>query len=280
MKKQKVWLVTGAGTGMGFEIVKAALKAGDNVVAAVRSDPEKTADELKDDKLFVVAMDVTRVDEVKKAVDKAIAKFGRLDVVVNNAGFGFVGAIEEISNEETKRQYDTNVFGVLNVIRAVLPQLRGQRSGHIINITSYFGYDALPTYGLYGSTKYAVEGISQGLALELAAFGIKVTALAPGLFRTKFLQSGSYAKPATMIKDYDNTVVGQMRSLPEQLHGSQAGDPEKLAKVVVELANLDNPPLHLPVGKDALEMFRKGVAKTSQEVEKWAGKLTPTEITN
>ena len=280
MKKQKVWLVTGAGKGMGLEIVKAALNAGDNVVAAVRSDPDEILSEMTDDKMYVVGMDVTNVDQVNKAIEKAIAKFGRLDVVVNNAGFGIVGAVEEISNEETKRQYDTNVFGVLNVIRAVLPQLRQQKSGHIINISSYFGYDALPTYVLYGSTKYAVEGISQGLALEVAAFGIKVTAVAPGLFRTKFFASGSYAKPARIIKDYDNTVVGQMRNLPEQLHGTQAGDPEKLGQVIVELANLENPPLHLPVGKDALEMFRNGVAKTSQEVEQWAGKLTPTEITN
>ncbi len=279
MKKEKVWLVTGASKGFGFEITKAILESGDKVIATVRKDPEKLMSSLNNNpNLLVVEMDVTDQKQVDEAVAKGLARFKRLDVVVNNAGFGILGAIEEISNEEAKKQYDTNVFGVLNVIRASLPQMRKQKSGHIINFSSLFGYDTIPGYALYGTTKFAVEGISNGLAKEVAAFGIKVTALAPGLFRTNFLDAGSYIKAKNNIKDYDNTIVGEMKSSPEQLHGNQAGAPAKLGKVVVELGNLDNPPLHLPVGLDSLASFRKGFAETSRDIEDWVGKFTATEV--
>ena len=159
--------MTGASKGFGYEIVKAILASGDKVVATVRKAPEKGKEIFSGDQnVLVVEMDVTVPKQVEAAVAKAIAQFGGLDVVVNNAGFGFVGAIEEISDEEVKKQFDTNVFGVLNVLRAVLPQMRKQRSGHIINFTSLFGYDAIPGWALYGSTKFALEGLSKGLALN------------------------------------------------------------------------------------------------------------------
>ena len=279
MAIEKIWFITGASKGFGLEITKAALASGDKVVATARKDPDKLAATFNNNpNLLVVEMDVTNQNQVEVAVNKAISKFNRLDVVVNNAGFGIIGGIEEISNEEAKKQYDTNVFGVLNVIRATLPYLRKQKSGHIINFSSLFGYDTIPGYALYGSTKFAIEGISAGLSKELAPFGIKVTALAPGLFRTQFLDAGSYLTAANSIKDYDKTMVGQMRSSPEQLHGNQAGDPTKLAKVVVELAAVDNPPHHLPVGLDSLSAYRTSVAATSREIEDWAGKFTATEI--
>ena len=280
MGNQKVWFVTGASKGFGFEITKAALEAGNKVVATVRSNPDKLTAEFKNDNLLAVTMDVTNEDQVKKAVEAAIAKFGRLDVVVNNAGYGIIAAIEEASNEETKKQYDTNVFGVLNVVRAVVPYLRKQHSGHIINFSSLFGYGAIPVYALYGSTKFAIEGLSEGLAIELEPFGIKVTALAPGLFRTKFLEGGQYVTSSKTIPEYDNTPVGQMKKTPEQLHGNQEGDPAKLAKVIVELSNEKNPPLHLPVGNDSLEAYRSNMAKTTAEIEKWAGKFSSTKATN
>jgi NAD(P)-dependent dehydrogenase (short-subunit alcohol dehydrogenase family) len=280
MGNQKVWFVTGASKGFGLEIARAALNAGNKVVATVRSNPEKLNAELMNDNLFVVTMDVTNEDQVKKAVEDSIAKFGRLDVVVNNAGYGIIAAIEEASNAEVKKQYDTNVFGVLNVVRAVLPYMRKQRSGHIINFSSLFGYGAIPVYALYGSTKFAIEGISEGLAIELEPFGIKVTALAPGLFRTKFLEGGQYVTAAKTISDYDNTMVGQMKSSPGQLQGNQEGDPAKLARVLVELANVQNPPLHLPVGEDSLAAYRSNVAKTTAEIEQWAGKFSPTKASN
>lgn len=278
--KQKVWFVTGASKGFGREIVKAVLASGDKVVATVRSNAVALKNELGNPAdLLVVTMDVVKEAEVKQAVQEALERFGRLDVVVNNAGFGIVAAIEEASDEEVRRQYDTNVFGLLNVVRVTLPYLREKKAGHIINISSLFGYGALPAWALYGSTKYAVEGISEGLALELAPFNIKVTSLAPGLFRTQFLNSQSYSQAAAAIPDYNDTMVGRMKSVPDSLHGNQPGDPSKLAKVVVELAAVENPPVHLPVGKDSLQAYRTNSAKVNAEIEAWAGKFTPTEVT-
>ncbi|ACU60176.1 SDR family NAD(P)-dependent oxidoreductase [Chitinophaga pinensis] len=277
--EQKIWFVTGASKGFGLEIVKAVLAAGDKVVATVRGNVEQLEAALGNvPELLVVNMDVVNEQEVQQAVGTAITRFGRLDVVVNNAGFGIVAAIEEASDEETRKQYDTNVFGLLNVVRAVLPHLRRHRSGHIINFSSLFGYGAIPGFALYGSTKFAVEGISEGLALELAPFNIKVTSLAPGLFRTQFLSTGSHVYATNPIADYESTAVGQMKSLPASLHGNQSGDPAKLAKVVVELAGVENPPVHLPVGKDALEIYRSGRAKTDEEINAWVGKFSATEI--
>ena len=279
MKGKKVWLVTGASSGFGYEITKSVLESGDQIVATVLKDPEKLANEFGNNpNLLVVVMDVTNEVQVALDVEKAISKFGRLDVVVNNAGFGILGAIEEISNQEAKKQYDTNVFGVLNVIRAVLPQMRKQKSGHIINFSSLFGYDTVPAYALYGTTKFAVEGISNGLAKEVDAFGIKVTALAPGLFRTQFLSTGAYLTAAKHITEYDNTIVGELKNSAGKLHGNQAGDPSKLGKVVVALAAVENPPLHLPVGLDSLQNYRQSAETTGKEIEQWAGKFPATEV--
>ncbi|SEO93159.1 oxidoreductase [Mucilaginibacter sp. OK283] len=277
--KQKIWLVTGAGKGFGLEIVKTVLSAGDKVIATVRNDAAGLQAALGNPAdLLVVNLDVTNEAEVQRGVGEGLAKFGQIDVLVNNAGFGIVGAIEEASAEEVRRQYDTNVFGVLNLVRAVLPGMRERKAGHIINISSLFGYGALAGWALYGSTKYAVEGLSEGLALELAPFNIKVTALAPGLFRAQFLNSQSYSLTKESIADYQATVVGQMKAVPEALHGNQPGDPAKLAQVILELANTENPPLHLPVGQDSLQTYRTNRDKVSQEIEAWAGKFKPTEI--
>ena len=173
MKTQKVWFITGASKGIGFEIAKAALQAGQKVVATVRRNADGLRSALADNQLLeVVTLDVTNEADVAAGIRKAIERFGRIDVVVNNAGYGLLAATEEASDAEVRKQYDTNVFGMLNVIRAVLPHLRGQRSGHIINISSLFGYlAAIPGFGIYGSTKYAVEGISEGLALEVKLLG-------------------------------------------------------------------------------------------------------------
>jgi NAD(P)-dependent dehydrogenase (short-subunit alcohol dehydrogenase family) len=267
---QKTWFITGASKGFGFEIARAALVMGDRVVAAVRGEPGKVAAALGDDPgLLVVSMDVTKESEVQAAAGQAIAHFGRLDIVVNNAGYGIVGGIEEISDAEAKRQYDTNVFGVLNVIRAVLPILRKQRSGHIINVSSLFAFDAIPGWALYGSTKFAVEGISQGLAKELEPFGIKVTAIEPGLFTTEFTARGSYVVAAKPIVDYAATMVGAMRAGTDAYHGTQPGDPKKLAQVVAALGHTETPPLHLPIGTDSVDMYRSQAAQLAKDVEAW-----------
>jgi NAD(P)-dependent dehydrogenase (short-subunit alcohol dehydrogenase family) len=267
---KKVWFITGASRGFGLEIAKAALAAGDKVAATVRSKPEQLAAHLQNHPdLLVVILDVAKEEQAKAAVSEAIAHFGKIDILVNNAGYGMVAAVEEASDAETRKQYDTNVFGLLNVTRAVLPYLRKQRSGHVINVSSLFGYGAIPGWGLYGSTKYAVEGLSEGLAVELAPLGIHVTAVAPGLFSTDFLSPDSYTTARNIIDDYAATV-GPMRNGADKLHGAQPGDPAKLAQVILRLVNTENPPVHLPIGKDAVGMYREMAAKTGQEVEIWA----------
>lgn len=277
MKTQKVWFITGASRGFGLEIARAALAAGDRVVATVRSHPTQLATTLHNHPdLYVVQMDVTQEDQVQAAVEQGIARSGRIDVLVNNAGFGMITAIEEATDAEVRKQYDTNVFGLLNVTRAVLPYLRQQKSGRVINISSLFGYDAVPGWGLYGSTKFAVEGLSKGLAVELAPLGIHVTAVAPGLFTTDFLSTESYVAAKTIIDDYQATV-GRMRSGTDALHGHQPGDPKKFAQVILQLANAERPPLHLPVGKDAVTMYQNNATKMAQEIEAWLPVCTSTD---
>jgi len=266
MSVQKVIMITGASKGFGFEMVKAFLANGDKVIATVRSGADALLTAFNNPGLTVVTMDVTNENTVKEAVAQGLAHFGRIDVLINNAGYGMLAAVEEASDAEVKRQFDTNVFGLLNVTRAVLPHMRAQRSGHIINISSLFGYDAIAGWAVYGATKFAVEGLSKGLSQELAPLGISVTALAPGLFSTDFLGKGSYQESALHIDDYKDTV-GQVRAVPDQLHGNQPGDPLKLASVVVKIAHNANPPLHLPVGTDAVEMYRNNVSKMSAEIE-------------
>lgn len=277
MKTQKVWFITGASRGFGLEVTRAALAASNQVVATVRSQPTQLAAVLDNHPdLYVVQMDVTQEEQVQKAVQQGIARFGRVDVLVNNAGYGMVTAIEEATDAEVRKQYDTNVFGLLNVTRAVLPYLRQQKSGHIINISSLFGYDAVPGWGLYGSTKFAVEGISKGLAVELAPLGIHVTTVAPGLFTTDFLSTESYVAGKTIIADYRETV-GRMRNGANALHGNQPGDPKKFAQVILQLANTDHPPLHLPVGKDAVSFYQNNAAKMAQDIEAWLTVATSTD---
>ena len=277
MKMQKVWFITGASRGFGLEIAKAALAAGDQVVATVRSNPAQLAAVLDNHpNLYVVPMDVTQEDQVQAAVQQSIARFDRIDVLVNNAGYGMITAIEEATDAEVRKQYDTNVFGLLNVTRAVLPYLRQQKSGHVINISSLFGYDVVPGWGLYGSTKFAVEGLSKGLAVELAPLGIHVTTVAPGLFTTDFLSTDSYVAAKTIIDDYQATV-GRMRSGADALHGNQPGDPKKFAQVMIQLANTEQPPLHLPVGKDAVDFYQNNAAKMAQEIGAWLPVSTSTD---
>jgi len=280
MKNQKVLFVTGAAKGFGFEIAKAALEAGDKVVATVRSKPEILAAALnKHANLLIVVMDVNNEDQIKEAVSESILVFGKIDVLVNNAGFGIISAIEEATDLEVKRQYETNVFGLLNVTRAILPYMRKERSGHIINFSSVFGFDAIPGWALYGSTKFAVEGLSKGLAAELAPFGIKVTAVEPGIFRTEFLSAESYVVSENVIDDYKETT-GLVRTRASELHGSQPGDPKKLAKVIVDLAHSENPPVQLPIGKDSVNMFYQSVEKTKKDIEQWIDVSSSTDFSD
>jgi NAD(P)-dependent dehydrogenase (short-subunit alcohol dehydrogenase family) len=269
MKTQKVWFITGASKGFGLEIAKSALEAGDKVVATVRSKPELLAATLNNNPdLLITIMDVSNETQVKAAAAQAIEKFGQIDVLVNNAGYGLLSGVEEATDAEVRKQYDTNVFGLLNVTRAILPQMRKQRSGHVINVSSVFGFGSMGGWGVYGSTKFAVEGITEALALEVASLGIKVTAVEPGLFSTDFLDNSSLIQSANAIDDYKDTV-GAMRSGVVGLHGNQPGDPAKLGQAFIKLVNAENPPVHLPLGTDTVAFYRAKTDKLEQEIKDW-----------
>jgi NAD(P)-dependent dehydrogenase (short-subunit alcohol dehydrogenase family) len=277
MKTQKTWFVTGASRGFGMDITRAALSSGDKVVATVRTKPGQLAEEFSNNPdLLVVTMDVTSQSQVQQAVEQAIAHFGAIDVLVNNAGYGLLSAIEEASDEEVKQNYEVNVFGTLNVIRAVLPFMRKQRSGHVINISSVGGLSGYVGWGLYGSTKFAIEGITEALALELAPLGIHATVVAPGFFRTNFLDTSSLSRSVNVIEDYAETV-GAMRDFATQVNRKQPGDPEKLARAFLLLAASENPPVHLPLGKDTLARYQGKAAAFEKDVHQWYDVITGTD---
>lgn len=266
---EKVWLVTGAGKGFGLEITKAAINAGNKVIATVRNNGAELAAAFNNTPdLLVVNMDVTDEGQVNEAVQKGMAYFGRIDILVNNAGFGLVSSVEEATDEEARKQFDTNVFGVLNVIRAVLPFMRKQGFGHVINISALFVFGTIPGWGIYSASKHAIEGISEGLALELAPLGIYVTVVEPGMFTTNFLDGGSFIQSENEIGDYKNTA-GQIRSLTSQFNGTQPGDPQKFGQALIKLINAKSPPVHLPLGKDCIEFYNKNKELRETEMEKW-----------
>ncbi|REA60068.1 short-chain dehydrogenase/reductase [Dyadobacter luteus] len=277
MKTQKTWFITGASRGFGLEITKAVLASGDRVVATVRSRQEELLTSFdRNAELLVVTMDVTNELQVSEAVKQAISKFGKIDVVVNNAGYGLLSGVEEATNEEVKQNYEVNVFGTLNVIRAVLPFMRKQRSGHIINISSIGGLGAYVGWGLYGSTKFAIEGITEALALEVAPLGIYATVVAPGFFRTNFLDESSLFSSKRVIDDYAETV-GAMRDFAAKVSYKQPGDPLKLAQAFVTLANAAKPPVHLPLGNDTLERYRSKTAAFERDIAEWIDVITGTD---
>jgi len=276
-KTKRVWFITGASRGIGAEIAQAALAAGDAVVATAR-DPKGIAARLgSSDSLFPLALDVTSETSVAAAVEQAIARFGRVDVLVNNAGFGIVGAIEETNAEQVRKIYETNVFGLLNVTRALLPQLRKQRSGQIMNLSSVGGYHSGPAFGIYCSTKFAVEGITEALHAELAPLGIAVTVVEPGYFRTEFLEAKSVVETETVIADYAETA-GKVRAFAKSVSLQQPGDPVRLAKALVDLANAENPPLRLPLGSDCVEAIEAKNSFVAQELEAWRAVSLSTDF--
>ncbi|MFD2571929.1 oxidoreductase [Spirosoma soli] len=276
MHNPKVWFITGASRGLGLDITKAVLAAGDQVVATVRSKPEDLVAQLNSQDLHVLVLDVTQESQAHKAIQEAIAIFGQLDVLVNNAGFGLLSAVEEATDQAIRHMFDTNVFGTLNVIRAALPYFRQQRRGHIINLSSVGGLVGSPGWGLYASTKFAVEGFSEALAKELAPLHIHVTVIEPGYFRTDFLDSSSLNTSATVIEDYAATV-GKMRARACEVNKQQPGDPRKLAAALVRIAHSDNPPLHLPLGKDALESYQAKTVLFQNDIDAWHEVIVGTD---
>ena len=274
---KRVWFITGASRGIGAELASAALAAGDLVVATAR-DPRRIVERLgASDALLPVALDVTSEPSIASAVDAALGRFGRIDVLVNNAGFGLIGAVEETSAADVRRLYETNVFGLLAVTRAVLPSLRKQRSGHILNISSVGGYQSGPGFGVYCSTKFAVEGLSEALHAELAPLGIAVTILEPGYFRTEFLESQSVVESPAVIPDYASTA-GQVRTHARSVSLQQPGDPARLAQAVVALTRAARPPLRLPLGSDTVAAIEAKHALVSTELAAWRAVATSTDF--
>ncbi|WP_285358192.1 oxidoreductase [Pseudomonas sp. lyk4-R2A-10] len=264
----RTWLITGASRGFGTLIAEQALRAGDAVIATARN-PQDITDCLGDHpNLLAVRLDVTREEEAHQAVAAGIKRFGRIDVLINNAGFGVLGAVEETSASETERLFATNVFGLLNVTRAVLPHMRIQRSGRVINISSIGGYQAYVGWGVYGSTKFAVEGISEALHQELAPLGIHATVVEPGFFRTDFLDEQSLVKTALVLPDYDETV-GKMRTFAEAANHAQPGDPQKFAEAMLALVNAPNPPQRLALGSDTVARIEAKNRLVAQELAEW-----------
>ncbi|GMK47055.1 short-chain dehydrogenase/reductase [Paenibacillus glycanilyticus] len=277
MAEQKVWLITGASRGIGLEIVKAVLATGDQVIATVRRSPEILLDQLGNPaNLYVGILDITNEEQAKEAADQIVSKFGKIDVLVNNAGYGLLSAVEEASSEEVRKNFETNVFGLLNVTRAVLPHMRQERSGHIINISSVGGLSGYIGWGVYGSTKFAVEGITESLALELTPLGIHATVVAPGFFRTDFLDASSLISSDLVIPDYAETV-GKMRDFAAAANRKQPGDPIKLAKAIIKVANSGKPPVHLPLGNDSLQRFREKTAEFERDIANWHDVITGTD---
>jgi NAD(P)-dependent dehydrogenase (short-subunit alcohol dehydrogenase family) len=264
----QTWFITGASRGFGALIAKLALAKGDAVVATAR-DPRSIAAALGEHpNLLAVALDVTDEAQAHAAAKEAIRRFGKIDVVLNNAGFGLLGAVEEATAAEVEALYRTNVFGVLNVVRAVLPHMRRARSGHILNISSIGGYRSGAGFGVYCSTKFAVEGLTEALAEELAPLGIKATIVEPGYFRTDFLDARSLSVSGGEIADYAATA-GAVREQAAKLSHRQPGDPARLAAALVELGGNPDAPLRMPYGSDTVAAIEAKNAFVAGELAAW-----------
>lgn len=273
----KTWFITGASRGFGLRVARLALAQGDRVVATARR-AEAVEDALgPHPNLLAVALDVTDEQQAHSAAATAAERFGSIDVLLNNAGFGLLGAVEEASAEDVERLYRTNVFGLLAVTRAILPYMRAQRSGRILNISSIGGYRGAAGFGVYSSTKFAVEGLSEALHAELAPLGIQVTVVEPGYFRTDFLDSSSLSISENRIDDYNQTA-GAVRGRAAELNHAQPGDPDRLARVLVDFAEAANPPVRLPLGSDTVAAIEAKHASDAAILANWRNVSISTDF--
>jgi len=264
-----VWFITGCSTGFGRELGQLALRRGWRAVVTAR-DVARVQDLTKghEDRALALSLDVTKTDQIQAAVKQAEERFGAVDVLVNNAGYGYQSSIEEGIDAEVRAQFDANVFGLAAMIRAVLPGMRARRRGHIINLSSQAGFIGFEGSGYYAATKHAVEGLSDSLSREVAPLGIKVTCVEPGPFRTDWAgRSLKQTRPS--IADYQNTV-GARLELTANYSGKQPGDPVRAAESIIRIVEADNPPKHLVLGSIALDGVRNKLKETLAEVEAWA----------
>ncbi|WCT10203.1 oxidoreductase [Mucilaginibacter jinjuensis] len=281
MENQKVWFVTGASKGLGLVLVQKLIKNGYKVAATSRniSDLIKVVGAENND-FLPLSVDLKSETSVKQAIDKTINTFGQIDVLVNNAGYGFLGGLEETSDQEARDNFEVNVFGSLNIIRYALPYMREKQSGHILNISSIGGFTgAFPGFGIYCATKFAVNGFSESLSAEVKPFGIKVTIVQPGYFRTNFLDAGSLVTPKNPIDAYQG-IRDSQNAHQNQINNNQPGDPEKAADVMIKITLEENPPLNLFLGEDAYNAAQAKIAYVQNEMETWKELTVSTSFQN
>src|SRR5882724_2703175 len=272
----RVWLITGASRGLGWALADAVVAAGHMLIATARN-PSHLADleQRASDRVRAVSLNVTDAAAAERAIQTAVDAFGRLDVLVNNAGYGNISSIEETSLADFREQIETNLFGVVNVTKAAIPLLREQRSGHIIQISSIGGRLGTPGVGAYQTAKWGVEGFSEVLAKEVGPLGIKVTIIEPGGFRTDWAGSSMTIRPSR--PEYDSTV-GEVARFEREHDGTQAGDPAKAAAVILHIASLDEPPLRLLLGSDAVHLAERGDLARIEADRKWRDVSVSTDF--
>src|SRR6476646_7024499 len=261
----KVWFITGAGSGIGAGVANAALRAGARVVATGRNleKVRKVFPDVASESIAFLQLDVADEAQAKAAVDEATRRFGRIDVLVNNAGYSLLGNFEQMTTAEIQQQIATNFYGVVNVMQATLPVMRRQRSGHIINISSVAGVVGLKHCAAYAATKFAVEGLSLSVATEVEKFGIKITVVEPGFFRTDLLDAHNVRWVSKVVEDY--APEGTARDMWSQYHGTQPGDPAKLGDALVKIAAMQNPPKVFVAGGDAIGVITSAIEERLRE---------------
>jgi NAD(P)-dependent dehydrogenase (short-subunit alcohol dehydrogenase family) len=276
--KDAVWLVTGCSRGLGRALAQEALAAGYRVAVTAR----RTADiadivEAHGNAVLALELDVTDREQIAAAVAAAEERFGRVDVLVNNAGYGYLAAIEEGDDADVRALFETDLFAPVNLVKAVLPGMRARRSGHVVNISSIGGWVTFPGVGYYHMVKFGLEAMSDALAKEVGPLGIGVTAVAPGAFRTDFRGPESLKQSATRIDDYADTV-GKGRVSTQAGHGKQIGDPRRGARAIIAALEAETPPLHLPIGGDALDQLRRRLDDIRRETDAWESVTRGTDF--
>ncbi|MDQ0668505.1 SDR family NAD(P)-dependent oxidoreductase [Pseudomonas sp. W2I6] len=272
----RVWMITGSAGGLGAGIARAALVNGDQVVAT-DLDLARLDQTYSSDQVMTAALDIRDEQQAQTVVTAAVARFGRIDVLVNNAGYGQFGPFEEVEPEAIERQFATNVFGTFNVTRAVLPVMRRQRSGHLVMMSSNGGFKGVRGASMYSASKFAIEGFSEALAEEVAEFGIRLTLLEPGAFRTDFLDSRTLKLGTRALEDYAEFRARTLAVFEARNH-RQIGDPYRLGLAVVQLAALAAPPLRFVAGSDALSVVEAKLGQVRADLERWRSLSTSTDF--
>jgi NAD(P)-dependent dehydrogenase (short-subunit alcohol dehydrogenase family) len=276
MENQNVWFVTGASKGLGLSLVKQLLDKGYKVAATSRNVADLTNAAGSSENFLPIAVNIKDEGSVTDAISQTVNKFGRIDVVVNNAGYGLTGSLEELTDQEARENFEVNVFGSLNVIRAAMPYLREQRSGHIFNIASIGGFTGtFPGFGIYCATKFAVHGFTESLDAEIKPFGVKATVVSPGYFRTNFLAPDSLNVPKNEIAAYKE-VRNVQAAHQNDINGNQAGDPEKGVAAIIAVAESADAPLHLFLGQDAYDLAYQKMDAIKNDLENWKELITST----